>query len=598
MAGFMSACMTEESARGVGEQGDARVSVKLRKAASLGKAADIEMSELVLTVHAVDEDTLRDTIGISGNAQQTVSSTFESLASGKIWTLTAAAVDAEGVTIYGGAVNFTVPPGATQNVSLDLAAQYSMLKARFFPIRDSVTRLELRVDDELVASDTFPKQSLVGDTVVLAHDYLPASLPYGQPKTIKMEAYGEWEGEERLLYTGEKFINVVSGHDTSYAIALTWVGPPAPGAGSMTVTLGAVGTVWMNGFLDTLAANAWYFVGGPVSVAGGFKPVLRFNDSGVTYVAYDDAANDYKLTVRYWTGTAWAALGAPGFTPAEVPWFSMDIGPDGTPWVAFRDNSQDGKLSVMRYLSGSWVNVGSPGFAGGEVWESSIVFDGDGNPYVAYVDYGNEGRISAKHWTGSAWVNAGSGPLSAGESNTPSLAISASGTLYAAFIDAGVSFKARVLKLEGGDWSDVGSEGVTSEYAHFLNLQVKADGTPILAYGDYSQGLTVTVIEWSGSSWDVVGWPGFSTPADGVTMALDPDQNPYIAYREREGAAELRTTVMRWTGGDWQFVGPQGISGGVTAYPSLEIRDDGVPYAAFLDGYSGDNIRTMRYAPD
>jgi hypothetical protein len=63
-------------------------------------------------------------------------------------------------------------------------------------------------------------------------------------------------GFDTLLYTGDTLVTPLSGANASYTVTLRWVGPRLPPAGraTMTVVLGAVGTVVINGNMqgDTL----------------------------------------------------------------------------------------------------------------------------------------------------------------------------------------------------------------------------------------------------------------------------------------------------------------------------------------------------------
>ncbi len=124
-----------------------------------------------------------------------------------------------------------------------------MLVAEFLPIRDSVTRCVIDIDGYTAADSTFPKQSLVGDTVMLTFDYLTAS-PSGTSHEIRLMVYGEIAGEERLLYTGDTSIVATSGGDGRYAIVLDYVGPTSvEGAMTMVVSFGRVGTDIVTGLL-------------------------------------------------------------------------------------------------------------------------------------------------------------------------------------------------------------------------------------------------------------------------------------------------------------------------------------------------------------
>ncbi len=238
--------------------GTAEIRVVLNPVGALAKRADIDLSTLNLELYAPGEDTLRDTIAVSGNSSQTISKDYDNLAAlVKQWVLKVEGRDTRDSLIYYGTETFVVPADSTIDISIQLEPMFSMLDASFFPIQDSVTRCELHVDGTPVASESCSIQSLVGDTVSVSWDYLPAS-PGGTQHTIGLRAYGKMWGLDTLLYAKDTAITVVSGQLQSLQLFLDWVGPsaPPPGAASMSVSLGAVGTVSIQAHLAPASAAA------------------------------------------------------------------------------------------------------------------------------------------------------------------------------------------------------------------------------------------------------------------------------------------------------------------------------------------------------
>jgi len=229
------------------DPGSANITVEVGKVGVLGKIRNIELSKLYISLTAPGEIPIYDTINLSGNGQQTISKTYSDLASLlKTWTLLAESRDVDGVVIHSGSTQFIVPARNTISVALNLDAKYSMLKANFFPIRDSVTRCELLVDGSKVDDSSFAKQALLGDTVRLSNNYLTTGIS----QRVKLDVYGIMWGFDTLLYTGDTAITPLPGINASYTITLRWVGPgPLPGGASMTVVLGAIGTVVINGII-------------------------------------------------------------------------------------------------------------------------------------------------------------------------------------------------------------------------------------------------------------------------------------------------------------------------------------------------------------
>ncbi len=239
-----------------GETGVLKVSVYMEKVGALNKSmktADIELTELYVTLSATDQPTVYDTLQLFGGSGERVETqTYPGLAAfvdGQFveWTLYVETRDRNNRIVHSGDTTFTLTPFDTVQIPLLVSARYSMLVANYFPIRDSVTRCELVVDGARVTDSSFQKQSLLGDTVMLSNDYLAAD-PGGAGHNIFLNVYGDFEGVERMMYQGNIAIDVWSGEDTSYNVALEYVGPGAfRGVLTMEATLGRVGTTSING---------------------------------------------------------------------------------------------------------------------------------------------------------------------------------------------------------------------------------------------------------------------------------------------------------------------------------------------------------------
>jgi hypothetical protein len=233
------------------ETGTADISICVNKVGALGKTREIDLENLYIKLYAVDEDTIFDTVSISGHGTSTINRSYNDLVSLlKTWTFSAETRDIKGILIHSGSAQFIVPASDTIAVTLNIDSKYSMLRAHFFPIRDSVTRCELLVEDTSFFKDsTFSKQSLYGDTVSLSYDYLQTNVS----QRITLNVFGEMWGFDTLLYTSDTLLNPLPGESKNYNITLSWVGPalPPPGSATMSVILGAVGTTTVNGYLES-----------------------------------------------------------------------------------------------------------------------------------------------------------------------------------------------------------------------------------------------------------------------------------------------------------------------------------------------------------
>ncbi|MBN1600449.1 MAG: InlB B-repeat-containing protein [Chitinispirillaceae bacterium] len=262
---FLGSCSKKDPILPVGpeETGALQLSVNMEKIGALKKAmktASIEMEKLHITLDAYGYSTIHDTIELTGGShERSVSKIYTGLVSWSDeqmidWHLQVVAFDQNDRYIYSNDTMFQVEPLDTIEIAMFLEPQYSMLFANFYPIQDSVNRCVLTIDDDgYYYSDqvdsSFEKQTLLGDTVTLSYDYLTAT-PYGSSHRISMEVYGEINGLDSLLYSGDTLIIVKSGEDANYQIVLRGAGSNAVnGAATMVVTLGKIGNITFNGQL-------------------------------------------------------------------------------------------------------------------------------------------------------------------------------------------------------------------------------------------------------------------------------------------------------------------------------------------------------------
>ncbi len=244
----------------IGANASVRSTVLLGKVGTLSKGSAINLSKLIVTAvsSATPADTVRDTSNVSGNAAVTVLRVL-TLAPLRNWVITAKSLDAKDSVIHtGSTASFFVKPADTAVVSLNLTSRFAMYEANFNALPDSISssvsgtgkdklnlnRVVLKVDgvikaDSLLASGYFTG----GQNVNVFFDYITPGA-----HTVTLEAYGVLHTFSGLLYTGASTFTAVAGVDDTKAISLNWVGPTT-GTSKLTVTLGKVGKVTVNGAL-------------------------------------------------------------------------------------------------------------------------------------------------------------------------------------------------------------------------------------------------------------------------------------------------------------------------------------------------------------
>jgi hypothetical protein len=240
--------------------------VVLGKVGVLGKSSTINLQKLVLTAvsSATPPDTVRDTSTVSGNAQVTVLRVL-TLAPLRNWVVSAKSLDAKDSVIHSGSSStFFVKPADTADVSLNLTSRFAMYEARFNTLPDSISssaagtgkdklnlnRVVLLVDGVIKADSVLASGYFSGNqSVNVFWDYItPGS------HTVTLEAYGVLHTYTGKLYSGASTFTVTAGNDDTRSVTLNWVGP-STGTGKLTVTLGKVGKVIVNGALPGTVIN-------------------------------------------------------------------------------------------------------------------------------------------------------------------------------------------------------------------------------------------------------------------------------------------------------------------------------------------------------
>jgi hypothetical protein len=263
----LSACGTspqsvaeENPPAGSEQNATVKSTIVLGKVGVLSKSSSISLQKLILTAvsSATPADTVRDTATVSGNAQVTVLRVL-TLAPLRNWTVTAKSLDAKDSVIHQGATaSFFVKPADTAEVTLNLTSRFSMYEARFNSLPDSISssvsgtgkdklnlnRVSLLVDGVVKADSILASTFFSGNqNVTVFWDYItPGS------HTITLEAYGVLHNYTGKLYSGSSTFTSTAGSDDTRSVTLNWVGPTT-GTGKLTVTIGKVGKVTINGGL-------------------------------------------------------------------------------------------------------------------------------------------------------------------------------------------------------------------------------------------------------------------------------------------------------------------------------------------------------------
>lgn len=257
-AGCFTSPSDDRAAAPAQRDGVVKSDILLGKVGALSKQAAIDLRKVRFTLVSSAADTVRDSATVSGNAQVAVNKVWN-LKPLRTWTLTARSYDAKDSVVHSGSTApFFVKIADTVAVSLSLASRYTMYEARFNSLPDSISsaqagtgkeklnlnRVSLKIDGAVRADSATASGYFAGNQDVTVHfDYITPGA-----HTVVLEASGRLNGFEGVLYRGTAEVNVAAGVDESRSVTLNWVGPTT-GSGSLTVTLGRVGKVTVNGSL-------------------------------------------------------------------------------------------------------------------------------------------------------------------------------------------------------------------------------------------------------------------------------------------------------------------------------------------------------------
>ncbi|MBN1575781.1 MAG: hypothetical protein JW913_04470 [Chitinispirillaceae bacterium] len=147
LAGCTGNDINGTSGKAASHSGAAAVTIRAGKIGVLAKSKTIEMEKLIIEISVKGMDTIvvTDTAELSGHGETVVNKTFPGLNAPQDFTLNVQSLDATGEVIHNGLVDFTTIPADTVDVSLDLDAQYSMLRVSFNDIPDSVSSVRLGI---------------------------------------------------------------------------------------------------------------------------------------------------------------------------------------------------------------------------------------------------------------------------------------------------------------------------------------------------------------------------------------------------------------------------------------------------------------------
>lgn len=347
---------------------------------------------------------------------------------------------------------------------------------------------------------------------------------------------------------------------------------------------------------EIFAQRQWLTVGAPgFSTDVADYTSLAIDNNGAKYVAYSDAANGNKSTVKKFDGVNWQTVGNTGFSIGAA--YSTSIAVDnnnGTPYVAYQDVANGAKATVMKYNGTNWLVVGGAGFSSGAVQETKIAVDNMGTPYIAFGDSVNNAKATVMKFDGTSWVNVGAPGFSAGAVSQLSFAIDNSGIPYVAYTDQSASNAGYVMKYNGTNWVVVHH----NSYSPFsnpgivlANIAIGKNDTPFIAYHYHPPSAYPPYVKKFGTWWAPIGY--LAIIPNIACLALDSSGIPYVAVKDTAKGGKM--SVVKYDGAGWVFVGDRGFSTDTFGYTSMLFDNNNVLNVVYQDGGNSKKVTMMAY---
>lgn len=145
------------------------------------------------------------------------------------------------------------------------------------------------------------------------------------------------------------------------------------------------------------------------------------------------------------------------------------------------------------------------------------------------------------------------------------------------------------IYIQVGIWEPVGIKGF-SDVLLDISLAINDNNVPYVAFRDNANNDKATVMKYNGSQWEPVGNEGFTDYGiDEISLAIDGNNVPFVAFRHN---SDGRAKVMKYNGTEWDTIG--NIEDGADSI-ILAINDDNTLYIGYLQYDYGLRTTVMKY---
>ncbi|MDW7669398.1 MAG: S-layer homology domain-containing protein [Bacillota bacterium] len=402
--------------------------------------------------------------------------------------------------------------------------------------------------------------------------------------------------------------------------------------------------------------SQWENLGGVsvgVSDSKAFFTDIVINSNNDVYIAYKDGStsipesNGGAVTVRKFSfGGTWQDVGLPAFSDGEVNYVDLEMY-NGVPYVAFQDKANEYEITVMKYNGTNWEVIGDKGFTeDGYSYlyaeEVSLKIDSDGNLYVATLHDQYFDSFIVYKYINSQWTEIGTYPVTTDYTYSISLDVDSENNLYVGFRDGEHLDKATVMKYSQPEDQVISSPYIsgiepiigetpvtsieTSQYTGTITWSPNDSAfdyetaytaainlTPKLGYklegitenffdvvgaetttNDANSGLITAEFPITYANWQMVG----SSFTDEYTstlasedsfyigdldIALDSQGIPYIALTYQINEEDRKSAVKKYENNQWIDLDSESLPLSNYGYIQIEVGNDDHPIIAYYD---------------
>ena len=282
--------------------------------------------------------------------------------------------------------------------------------------------------------------------------------------------------------------------------------------------------------IEKYTANSW-------EIIGTFPPNIHDFSfdvwDGVVYCAFNNSNNEIS-TMSNESGD-WEYLDEPGFIKGDNVDISIGgLARPGTiePFIAFADVNSLYKLSVMWFDGSNWEAVGGSGISTGMVNNNTLDLKiSDQAIYVLYSDVDYNKKATLMKYKDYTWSIVGEAGFSDWELDSYQALAVWNNTPYV-FATKLPYGKGLVYQYTNDSWQIVGSdEGIGIQSPQFKGLVCSQEGVLYIAYADpaiYPNNLVVK--KYSNGDWENIGTDVSIGESESILLGIDNQSKPYVFY--------------------------------------------------------------------